>query len=509
MSSISDQKLLSLHVENLKNLRNLEIDFLGKNVTAILGPNGHGKSTILHILACSFSPLNSGKGEDYKFSEFFLPNTDATWNGSSLSINYSYKDAGVFHEVEGREYKKTEARWTPRYANRFKREVYYIGIDKCVPMIESEKKQSKINYLTENIQSTEINTLLTKASYILNKRYTAFNNHQTSSKQFIGVEIPGLKYSALSMSAGEQKVFHILKTIYEAGKYSLILIDELDLLLHDLALKRLIEVIVDRAEDKKIQVIFTTHRESVVERNDINIRHVYNLNQKTYCLNETKPDALIRLIGDPIRSVNIFVEDDLSRALVYRVASKLKLRKHIQVNRFGAASNCFTIAAGMFLSNHELSNHYFVLDGDVHVSEEEKRTQIRKKLTGHDPLMATIEESTLSSIFQYNLPSGVSPEKFIYETLFHDSFNGHVLEDDKQEIIDLLKQLPLPNDNHGFINDLIEQLGESREEGLNRIIQLLSMTSKWNDYVKPIHDFLYSCSIDLLEPSISSVAVRA
>ena len=506
MNNFSDQRLLSLHVENLKNLKNLEIDFLDKNVTAILGPNGNGKSTILHILACAFSPLDNGKGENYKFSEFFLPNTDATWNGSNLSINYSYKDSGVVHNVEGREYKKTEVRWTPRYAYRFKREVYYIGIDKCVPMIESEKKQSKINYITQNLQSTEINTLLTKASYILNKTYTRFNNHQTSSKQFIGVEIAGLKYSALSMSAGEQKVFHILKTIYEAGKYSLILVDELDLLLHDLALKRLIEVIVERAEAKKLQVIFTTHRESVVERDDINIRHVYNSNEQTYCLNETKPDALIRLIGGPIRSVNIFVEDDLSKAIINRVASRLKLMKHIQVDRFGAAINCFTIAAGMFLSNNTLSNHYFVLDGDVYVSEENKKEQIRKKLVGDDPLMTRLQEATLNCIFQYNLPSAVSPEKFIYETLLGDSFNGTELDEDKQEIIDLLKQLPLPSENHGFINDLIAQLGESREAGLTRIIQLLSMTSKWNDYVQPIYDLLYPYSVDLLEPSTNPQA---
>ena len=275
----------------------------------------------------------------------------------------------------------------------------------------------------------------------------------------------------------------------------------MDLLLHDLALQKLIEVIVERAAAKKLQVIFTTHRESIVERDDINIRHIYNSNQQTYCLNETKPDALVRLIGGPIRSINIFVEDDLSRAIVHRVASKLKLLKHIQVDRFGAATNCFTIAAGMFLSNNDLSHHYFVLDGDVYVSEELKREQIRKKLVGDDPLMTQLQDSTLNSIFQYNLPNDVSPEKFIYETLLNDSFNGNALEDDKQEIIDLLRQMPIPAENHGFINDLIAQLGESREAGLNRVIQLLSMTSKWNDYVQPIYDFLYPYSVSLLEPS--------
>lgn len=404
MSNISDHKLISMSVENLKNLKNLEIDFQGKNVTAILGPNGNGKSTILHALASAFSPLENGKGENYKFSDFFLPNTDATWNDSCLSIKYSYKDKREEHIIV-REYRKTQVRWTPRYVNRFKREVYYIGIDKCVPMIESEKKQSKVNYATQALQSPEISTVLSKASYILNKQYIRFNSHQTGSKEFIGVEVANLKYSALSMSAGEQKVFHILKTIYEAGKYSLILVDELDLLLHDLALKRLTDVIVERAESKSLQVIFTTHRESVVERNDINIRHIYSSEIQTYCLNETKPDALTRLIGGPIRSVNIFVEDDLSKAIVNQVASKLKLKKHIQVDRFGAAANCFTIAAGMFLNNKELTNYYFVLDGDVYVSKKEKEAQIRKKIVGDDPLMVEIQEATLNSIFQYNLPN--------------------------------------------------------------------------------------------------------
>lgn len=502
MSSISEHKILSMRVENLKNLKNLEIDFKGKNVTAILDPNGNGKSTILHALASAFSPLDNGKGENYKFSDFFLPNTDANWNESSLSITYSYKDAGVVHTTD-REYRKTQVRWTPRYANRFKREVYYIGIDKCVPMIESEKKQSKITYATQALQSSQITSILEKASYILNKRYIQMNSCQTTSKEFIGVEVANLKYSALSMSAGEQKVFHILKTVYEADKYSLILVDELDLLLHDLALQKLIEVIVERAESKKLQVIFTTHRESVVERTDINIRHIYISNGNTLCLNETKPDAVARLIGGPIRSVNIFVEDDLSKTIVHQIASKLKLKKHIQVDRFGAALNCFTIASGMFLSNKNLRDYFFVLDGDVYISDDEKKTEIRRKIVGDDPLMADLQKVTFESIFQYNLPENTSPEKFIYQTLLDDSFHGYQLDDEDQEIIDLIKQIPLPSENHGFINDLIEQLGESRDAGLNRIIRLLSKTSKWDDYVRPINDFLSSYISILLEPTVA------
>lgn len=280
--------------------------------------------------------------------------------------------------------------------------------------------------------------------------------------------------------------------------------DELDLLLHDLALQKLIEVIVERAEEKKLQVVFTTHRESVVERDDINIRHIFSSNQKTYCLNETKPDALTRLIGGPIRSINIFVEDDLSKAIVNQVASKLKLKKHIQVDRFGAALNCFTIAAGMYLNNNQLENHFFILDGDVYITEDEKKDQLRSKLVGNDPLMIQLQDDSLQSIFQYNLPPNTSPEKFIYETLLlDDAFGGYQVDEEEQEIIDLIRQLAIPYENHGFINDLIFQLGESRDSGLSRIIRLLSKTVQWDEYVRPINDFLVPYTTRLIESSSS------
>lgn len=43
------------------------------------------------------------------------------------------------------------------------------------------------------------------------------------------------------MGAGEQRVFKILSALYSVPKYSLVLIDEVDLLLHTNALRRLIK----------------------------------------------------------------------------------------------------------------------------------------------------------------------------------------------------------------------------------------------------------------------------
>ena len=53
----SEQVLKKIEIEELKGLKELEIDFTEFPLTAILGSNGVGKSTILHLLACVNNPV--------------------------------------------------------------------------------------------------------------------------------------------------------------------------------------------------------------------------------------------------------------------------------------------------------------------------------------------------------------------------------------------------------------------------------------------------------------------
>ncbi|WP_449075392.1 AAA family ATPase, partial [Ruminococcus sp.] len=69
----------SVHFNKLKGLNNVNIKF-SDTLTAIMGVNGAGKSTILHALACCYKPLDGETREDYKFSYFFTPNPYALWN---------------------------------------------------------------------------------------------------------------------------------------------------------------------------------------------------------------------------------------------------------------------------------------------------------------------------------------------------------------------------------------------------------------------------------------------
>ena len=130
--------LKSVFFNRLKGLKDVNISF-SETLTAIMGVNGSGKTTVIHALACLYQP--DGNGENHKFPEFFVPNTDSLWKGSELNVvNENRDSAGKRNVLSSRRYSKDFDRWSPRYENRPKRNVYYIGIDTCLPDIENSYK---------------------------------------------------------------------------------------------------------------------------------------------------------------------------------------------------------------------------------------------------------------------------------------------------------------------------------------------------------------------------------
>lgn len=364
-------------------------------------------------------------------------------------------------------------------------------------MIESETKQAKINYSTETVAEDIITTILQKASLVLNRRYSSYNIHTAPSRKFIGVEVDGLRYSALSMSAGEQKVFHILEKVFKAPKHSLILIDELDLLLHDKAMKKLIEVILSRATDKDLQVIFTTHRESVLElESEINIRHIVSKAGKSLCFNETKPDAINRLTGTQPKPIEVFVEDDLASTIVKKIASQQGLSRYLSVQRFGAAVNCFTTVAGLMFGGDDCANAIFVLDGDIYRSQAEKQDRLNKVITGHDQQAIDNRSSALNKILQFVLPENTQPEKFMHSLIITCQ---HSDNEEFNEIIDVAREIHAVEDDHLFISDIINRLGWDKNIGQSKIIDLIATTNAWGDYVSEVNTWLAARSDELEE----------
>lgn len=169
------RKTLSLRVEKLKNLIDMtELNLDGHPLTGIFGPNRCGKSTVLHALACCYQPITGYDSIDYKFRDFFIPNTHDLWSGSRLAVTHTYFYGGAEYTRDLEFFKKT-SRWAPRYDLRPQRYVSFAGIQTCVPDLEKETQKTRIQYNTVARTDTLSRQVRHAASGALNCKYILLN----------------------------------------------------------------------------------------------------------------------------------------------------------------------------------------------------------------------------------------------------------------------------------------------------------------------------------------------
>jgi ABC-type molybdenum transport system ATPase subunit/photorepair protein PhrA len=497
--ALSNQKINYISIKKLKNISNLEaLPLNEKHLTAILGVNGCGKSTILHALACCYKPTQNSNATNHIFSHWFTPTTDATWMGSELTLNHEWKD-GKNDFCEDQIFTKQVNRWTPRYDRRTERHVELIGITTCVPKIEQESQISFIKYETNAVVTEVSDRVRSAMGEILGRNYTELNQHKVSkTKNYYGLEHTGVRYSALSMGAGEQRLLFILQKVFEAPKYSLILIDEIDLLLHTNALHLLIQQLHKRAVEKSLQVIFTTHRESVLELSEIlSIKHIHQSENKTHWLTDTKSETLLRLTGKAEKVIELFVEDDVSLAIAMQVAGSLGLRKYVSVKIFGAAQNSFAIASSFVVRKENLNNIALILDGDVYVSDEEKKEMMNKALTGEGEKFNLMREKALSLIFQYHSEEKHSPELVLLDMIL--KLNSNELSDEQLEVFNAVKNSAYAVNHHDVLKKTRDLLGYETNECNREVVKLASLSPNWNQYVNALELWLKSKKENLVE----------
>jgi ABC-type branched-subunit amino acid transport system ATPase component len=481
-----------MRIDSLKNLKDLdEISFEDKPITGIFGPNCCGKSTILHALACCYQPPAGSENHAYTFQEFFVPNTDAIWKGSRLVLTHSYTYGSADYKRAETTYEKRTVQWAPRRYKRPARHAVYLGVGSCVPQIELQRSDKKVNYTT--ITKTDVvSELVRKAmAKVLNRKYDEINEHTAGARRYCGVRSSGIRYSALSMGAGEQRLFHLLDAVFSSPKFGLILVDELDLLLHGDALERFLNVVSERATAKKLQIVFTSHREMLLDFPElVNVRHIHNQGGKTRCLNETKPDAVRRLTGKQAKPLEILVEDDLATAIVNKVAGQLGMKRFVATTRFGAALNGFVVLAGMILKGAEVVDCLCVLDGDVYTTEAEREERARQVICGDSPEAAKQRVALLEAVTQLALLQGQSPEMYLHGLLV--GLDEASLDPEGRELVSLAREIEVPENSHDYLRRAIEELGLGHEDGYRRVVDLVATTPEWSEYVKPVSEWLES-----------------
>ena len=240
--------------------------------------------------------------------------------------------------------------------------------------------------------------------------------------------------------------------------------------------------------NKDLQIIFTTHSEMIMKLDYlIDVKYLFKTDEKTFVLDRPNSDIIYRLSGEMIKKYEIYVEDSLSESIIREIAGDLGIRREISICCFGAASNCFTIAAGLKLKeNGEYSNLLFVIDGDEYKTSESKEKKVKKILTGNTDIAEKQREEVLDRIEQYCLPDGMNPEEFLAD-VFLD------ISDDSEDVIEIKNAIlenKIQSDKHDIINKSLEYLNYDKKTGYSKIINLVKREEAYCEFIANVEEKL-------------------
>ncbi|WIL38182.1 AAA family ATPase [Kurthia sp. YJT4] len=244
---------------NLKKVRKFNNDEIIKfdfPVTALVAPNGGGKTTILGSAALAY--------KNVKPSTFFsksgkLDNSMANWTIEFSLIDKNINTTEPLRKVAAFK----DLRWR---RNKFpERTVLNFGVSRTVPAVErTELKRCATNQFivnNENINDFQ-QTVLSNVEKILGKSVLGYKYIDIDNKGKVKL-LTGIhndqEFSEFHFGAGESSIIRLIMEVESSQDNALVLIEEIENGLHPIATAKLVEYLIDVAKRKNIQAIFTTH----------------------------------------------------------------------------------------------------------------------------------------------------------------------------------------------------------------------------------------------------------
>ncbi|CAM5309382.1 hypothetical protein LSHI6S_00785 [Leifsonia shinshuensis] len=238
-----------MNLGHLRAYRNARILF-DFPVTALVGPNGGGKSTVLGAAAL----INKG----IKPRQFFAKSGRYDASMVDWRIEYDLIEKGA---PLRRTASYPTAKWN---RDAVERDTLVFGISRTIPATERKDLTAFIGGafigFGEKVLSPEtikaVESILGKEA----EKYLLVDGTRRGDKQLYAARSStGDAYSEFHFGAGEASVIRIVSDIEMRADNSLILIEEIENGLHPVATRRLVEYLIDVARRKSCQIIFTTH----------------------------------------------------------------------------------------------------------------------------------------------------------------------------------------------------------------------------------------------------------
>ena len=357
--SIETMEYLNVEIGNVKNIVKAELSLPFENgIYALVGSNGCGKSTIMLCLAQLLrNQLKNLAEGDYSKER----NIGNGWfsNEDPIKLNGLY-EGSLF------------------YGTRF---MDSSNIERLIKRgrISKEKICDADEYVKQHLSFILQNdTEHYKSLKRIKNRVVADNLGISNLPYFI--ESNGHLISQYRMSSGECMLISLLHFIYNSiirrslpdNQKIVVLIDELELALHPIAVLRLIDLLKDLVDEHDNLVVYlSTHSPEIIKiLKPIHLFKVDNNNGIVTIENNCYPSYLIRdLYSNISPDFLLLVEDELSQLFVNRILDKYALRtsKLVHCVPVGGWQNVLELHDELYKKKIMGTNTKIIsiLDGDV------------------------------------------------------------------------------------------------------------------------------------------------
>lgn len=469
---------MRLIVGSLRGLYPFDLEF-NYPITVVAGRNGSGKSTVLSMAACAFHNKRKGfklanrKYPYYTFSDFFIQSSDEV-SPDGILISYAIlwdkwqpnkkmpTGVGVGRQVRK---KNKGGKWN-NYAGRADRDVVFFGIERVVPHSEKSVSKSYRNYFIEDEEEGFEVDVRNAVGRVLRKSYDRFWFAKHSKYRLPHVEYHGVVYSGFNMGAGENALFEIFSTIFASPPGLLLVIDEIELGLHEDAQKRLIKELKRICKERHIQIIATTHSPAILKALPPEARFYLDAKKNETCLyNGISPAYAAGLLAsENSNELDIYVEDNISEYIVHAILDG-EDRKRINIIPIGSSMAIVRQLAANF-KNPKESECLSILDGDQSKKLSKLESNFIKAIENSK------EDGIASKWFNERikfLPGNTWPERWLFEKMI------------EAETESLSKELKV--DDSLFKNCLEESLSEGKHKEIYSLSDNICVKSENLCYV--------------------------
>ncbi|GAB2806273.1 hypothetical protein GCM10027176_09070 [Actinoallomurus bryophytorum] len=286
--------------------REVSFDF---PVTALIGPNGGGKTTILGAAGLIYAEVPPRR--------FFAKSGKYDSSMKDWSVEYELIDRDINARISvSRVASFKQAKWNRTAVDR---QVLIFGVERTVPATERRDlvKAAGGTFVAaaEVALSPEVSAHVAK---ILGRPIEGYNRLSVDKAGrvtlFAGSTPRGDQYSEFHFGAGEASIIRIVTAIEETEIGSLILIEEIENGLHPVATRRIVEYLIDVAARKSCQVIFTTHSNDALA--PLPARAIWAAYSGEVLQGKLDIAALRTITGQIDAKLAIFVEDSFAQLVI-------------------------------------------------------------------------------------------------------------------------------------------------------------------------------------------------